>query len=212
MATFYGGLGGSTYMNTNTEYTLGSTTTHVSNSVAYVDTVNGYAIDTSNAPNRAPSTADVLAEVAKVVPSPNPNTYYPVYVDTGRGSAGYCAWHSFGTANGVGVPFAFFFNLDGDAGCDPQDTQTGHSQGVAALGNVSGHELSEMVTDTQLTAWYDSQGYENSDKCAWTFSGTVTLSNGSSWKIQGNWSNAAYNANTGYTKGGCVETYATPFT
>ena len=28
---------------------------------------------------------------------------------------------------------AVYFNLDGDAGCDPQDTSTGHSEGLAAL-------------------------------------------------------------------------------
>ena len=27
------------------------------------------------------------------------------------------------------VANAFYWNLDGDSGCDPQDTQTGHSQG-----------------------------------------------------------------------------------
>ena len=64
----------------------------------------------------------------------------------------------------------FFFKLDGDAGCDPQDTQTTHSQGLAALANVSAHELSEARTDPATPgAWYDSQGQENGDKCAWTF-------------------------------------------
>lgn len=199
MGTFYGGVGGSGYMNTNTEYTNGSGA-NVSNSVSYGTAL----IDNSAAPSRAPSTSTVLAEVAKMVPNPSPNAYYPVYIDQPRGSAGYCAWHSFGSANGVGVPFGFFFNLDNDAGCDPQDS-TNKPLGVAALANVSGHELSEMVTDTQLNAWYDSQGYENSDKCAWTFSGTVSFG-GTSWKIQGNWSNAAYLANSGYTKGGCIQT------
>jgi hypothetical protein len=97
------------------------------------------------------------------------------------------------------VQFAFFYNLDGDAGCDPQDTSGEHSQGVVALGNVSGHEISEMLTDPQLNAWYDANGSENADKCAWTF-GTPLLSfrNGTQWKIQGNWSNAAFTASSGY--------------
>ena len=43
------------------------------------------------------------------------------------------------------------------------------------------------------------------DKCAWTFSGTVTLG-GEQWKIQGNWSNAANNAHSGYDKAGCIQT------
>src|SRR5262249_20330830 len=80
----------------------------------------------------------------------------------------------------------------------------GHSQGLSALANVSGHELSEMLTDPQLNAWYDQQGEENSDKCAWTFNGNVTIG-GQQWKIQGNWSNAAANANTGYAYRGCIK-------
>ena len=52
-----------------------------------------------------------------------------------------------------------------------------------------------MLTDPQLNAWYDQKGDENADKCAWTFNGLVTIG-GQSWKIQGNWSNAAANAHT----------------
>ena len=75
------------------------------------------------------------------------------------------------------------------------------------LANVSGHEFSEMMTDPQLNAWYDSQGSENSDKCTWTFgSSSVTFKNGTKWKIQGNWSNAAAGSNSGYAKGGCIQT------
>jgi hypothetical protein len=71
---------------------------------------------------------------------------------------------------------------------------------LAALANVSGHELSEALTDPRLNAWYDASGAENSDKCAWAFGPTLlTFSNQSKWKIQGNWSNAAFNStNRGY--------------
>jgi len=41
---------------------------------------------------------------------------------------------------------------------------------VAALANVSAHELSEAMTDPASPgAWYDSSDQENGDKCAWTF-------------------------------------------
>ena len=133
------------------------------------------------------------------VANPVTNGYSAVYVDTPRGHAGSCAWHSWGQCNGVNVQFAFFFNLDGDAGCDPQDTTTSHSQGLAALANVSGHELSEARTDPRGDGWFDSGGAENGDKCAWSFGAPlVSFSNGTQWKIQGEWSNAAYTANTGY--------------
>jgi len=119
--------------------------------------------------------------------------------------------HSAGTcSNGVTVQFAFFYNLDNDPGCDPEDTSGLHSRGLSALANVSGHELSEALTDPHLNAWYDANGQENSDKCAWTF-GTPLLkfSNRSQWKVQGNWSNAAYNSKSGYPNSagqlGCID-------
>jgi hypothetical protein len=109
------------------------------------------------------------------------------------------------------VQFAFFWKLDGDPGCDPQSSVAGESQGLAALANVSGHELSEARTDPASPgAWYDSSGQENGDKCAWTFNvPSVTFSNGSKWKIQGEWSNAAFTAGTGYPNSsgqkGCLD-------
>jgi hypothetical protein len=196
--TFYAGVGGSPYLGTTTEYT--GTNGQVGNAVSYF----GHVIDTTAAPKRAPKTSAIQAEVAKMITNPVANGYYPVYVDTKRGHAGYCAWHSYGTVQGVPVQFAFFFNLDGDPGCDPQDTSGLHSQGLAALANVSGHELSETVTDPRNGGWWDSSGAENADKCAWTFNGLESFG-GSHWLIQGNWSNNAYdNGQTGYTRGGCI--------
>ncbi|MBV9890331.1 MAG: hypothetical protein JO090_05525 [Rhizobacter sp.] len=192
---FYGGHGGSNYAKTSDEYTgsngqVTAQTTHL-----------GHVVDLSTASGGS-STSVILAEVCKMVSSPDSqgNGYYAVYSDVKRGGAQYCAWHSAGTCHGIQVQFAFFFNLDGDSGCNPQDTSGLHSEGLAALANVSAHELSEARTDPASPgAWYDSQGAENGDKCAWTFgSPLVTFNNGSQWKLQGEWSNAAYNAGTGY--------------
>jgi hypothetical protein len=198
----YSGVGGTPYAHTNFEYTDGSGNVNTTNISKGSD-----VIDSSATPSGAPSTSAVLQEVAKVTNNhPVANAYYPVYSDQPRGNAGYCAWHSSGTINGIQVQFGFFFNLDGDPGCDPgAPGSLGHSQGLSALANVSGHELSEMLTDPQLNAWYDQRGSENSDKCAWTFSGTVAIG-GQNWKIQGNWSNAAANTNSGYANGGCIQT------
>jgi len=199
LGSFYSGVGGSSYIGTNTEYT--GSNGAISRDVSY----GGSVVDTSAAPSRAPSTSAILNAVARNISNPVANGYYPVYTDTRRGSAGYCAWHSWGTIGGVAVQFAFFFNLDGDSGCDPGDPATTHSQGLEALANVTGHELSEAITDPHLNAWYDNGGAENSDKCAWTFHAPVVLGS-SSWKVQGNWSNAAYNNNkSGYALGGCID-------
>jgi hypothetical protein len=205
MDTWYMGFNASRYAATSDEYT--GTNGQVTQGLSY----GGHVVD-STASTGGGSTSAILAEVCKVIKSPDPsgNGYYAVYTDTPRGNAQYCAWHSAGTCNNVPVQIAYFFKLDGDPGCDPQDTSGLHSQGLAAIANVSGHELSEARTDPASPgAWYDGQGYENGDKCAWTFNvPLVTFSDGNKWKIQGEWSNAAYTAGTGYTNSsgqkGCV--------
>jgi hypothetical protein len=204
LGSFYSNVGASSYMSTNQANKGGPT---VSTTVKYDGFLNDF---TSAAPRRAPKTSEILAEVQKMVSAgkivPATNGYYPVYVDTKRGGAGYCAWHSWGTvitpANvAVDIQFGFFFNLDGDSGCDPQDTS--RPQGIAALANVTGHELSEVATDPRGNAWFDRQGSENADKCAWTFSGLINLGGGGSWKVQSNFANAAYDLPTG-TPRGCI--------
>jgi len=193
--SFYTGFSNSNYAKTSDEYT-GS-----NGQVGPIVNHGGHVIDTTASASGG-NTSTILAEVCKVITNPDPsgNGYDAVYTDKPRGNAGYCAWHSVGTCGGVRVQFAYFFKLDGDAGCDPQDGSGQHSQGLAAIANVSGHELSEARSDpANPGAWYDSQGEENGDKCAWTFGAPlVTFSNGSQWKIQGEWSNAAYTAGTGY--------------
>jgi len=205
LQTFYGGLGGSTYEFTTTEYNDASG--HVGSAVTYAT-----HLDLSSPPHKVGNrTSPILNEVCSQATNLMTDGFYPVYVATPRGHAGFCAWHSAGMCpNGVTVQFAFFFNHDGDPGCDPQDTSGQHSQGLAALANVSGHELSEALTDPHLNAWFDSSGAENADKCAWSF-GTPLLSfpNGSEWKIQGNWSNRAFDTGTGYPNRsgqiGCID-------
>jgi len=206
MDTWYAGFGDSNYAKTSDEYTGSNGQVTPATSALY------HILDTS-ASTSGSNTSAILAEVCKVVTNPDPsgNGYYAVYADTPRGNVSYCAYHSYGTCGGTRVQFAYFFKLDGDAGCDPQDTSGQHSQGLAAIANVSGHELSEARTDpANPAAWYDASGSENGDKCAWTFNvPLVTFSNGTQWKIQGEWSNNAYNTATGYPnssgQSGCLD-------
>jgi hypothetical protein len=211
LATLYGGLTLSNgYAHTNAEYYDTVNGTHaVSPGMAYSQRI----MDPSQAVTGDPTTQQIVDEVLRATGGNIvPGGYYPVYVDSKRGNVGYCAWHSYGTTADGKTEFqiGFFFNLDNDSGCSPQDTASGHSEGVAALANVTGHEYSEMVTDPQLGAWWDQQGNENADKCAWTFGSQLLSIGGENWKIQGNWSNAAFNANRGYGTGrkkvvGCID-------
>jgi hypothetical protein len=156
----------------------------------------GHVMDSSAAPTRALTAATAVAEACKMTNNnPDPAGIYFIYTSTTAGHVSYCAWHASGTcSNGTTAYVAYMPNVDGQAGCDPQDTYgTGHSQGLGAVVNVTSHELMEAITDPDTVgtgSWYDSAGAEIGDKCAWQFTGPVTLTNGSTWKLQMEWSNA----------------------
>jgi hypothetical protein len=171
----------------------------------------GHVMDGSAAPSKALNTNTAVAEACKIVnDNPDPSAVYFIYTSTGAGHVSYCAWHSWGTcSNGAPIQVAYMPNNDGIAGCDPQDTTTGHSEGLASLVNVTSHELSEATTDPRGGGWFDASGNENGDKCAWSFNNIVKLSNHSQWKLQMEWSNAAFTAGTGYNnlsgQPGCLQ-------
>jgi hypothetical protein len=205
--TFFSGFGGSHYAADSSEY-AGS-----NGQVTSASTYLGHVFDTTTAPKRALSTNSAVAEGCKITNnSTDPGALYLIYTSTGAGHVNYCAWHTWGTcSNGALIQVAYMPNITGITGCDPGDTVTGHSEGLAALANVTAHELSETITDARGNAWYDSSGNENGDKCAWSFpSGTqpVVLADGTGWVLQGEWSNNAFDRNTGYpnrsAQNGCL--------
>jgi hypothetical protein len=202
--TWFGGLGGTSFASRSDEYTDGSS------NVTAASSCLGHTFDSTAAPRRALQVSDAVAEACKITNNnPVPNAVYFIYTSTSAGHVSYCAWHSYGTcSNGAGVQVAYMPNLDGIAGCDPQDTTTGHSEGLAALVNVTSHEWSEARTDPQLNAWYDGGGQENGDKCAWSFHNDVSVG-GAQWKVQMEWSNAAYTGGTGFAntsgQNGCIQ-------
>lgn len=229
---WYNNLASSTYKNTVSEYT--SLNPFLKSSL----------LDSTATTINSSNPGAVIAEVCKVVGATNidPKGYYPVYTDLKRGSAHYCAYHTAGSCDGVHTfQFAFFFSLDDDPGCNPQSSfappagSSGsqkpglisgaassyqQSQGLAALANVTAHELAETVTDgiemsiyrfLYAGGYYDIAGNEIGDKCAWTFGpsktgaapGTVILG-AYDWKFQGEWSNKAQTTGIGgyATQGG----------
>jgi hypothetical protein len=189
MDAFFSGFGGSRFAATSSEY-IGS-----NGQVTTASTYAGHMLDLSRSPTRSIRVSAAVAEVCTLTNNqPDPKGVYFLFTSTGAGHVNFCAWHSWGNcSNGAPLQVAYMPNIDGIAGCDPQDTfGTGHSQGLAALANVTSHELSEAITDPRGAGWFDSSGQENGDKCAWSFAAPVTLSNGSVWKLQMEWSNAAY--------------------
>lgn len=66
-----------------------------------------------------------------------------------------------------------------------QATSPNGNPGVDAMASVTAHELVEAVTDPDpASGWVDANGYENADKCAWTFGQTqYTAPNGSFYNM-----------------------------
>jgi hypothetical protein len=152
--------------------------------------------DTSNPPSHNPSVYAIANEACKVITqngeAPDTNGIYFVYTSTFPKGTNFCAWHSYGICNGVTIQIAYMPNTTGIAGCDPGNLYNcnSYSQGTRSLANVTSHEFMEAITDATISAWYDSSGAENGDKCAWKFSKCVTLTN-SSWQLQQEWSNTS---------------------
>jgi len=193
---FFTGFGFSQYAGNTTEY-YGSPSGSLYGASHYL----GHVIDTSSPPTTALTVGGAIGEACRIAGNhPDPNALYLIYTSNGPGAGiSYCAWHSWGNcSNGAPLQVAYMPNIDGLAGCDPQDRWTTHSQGLAALANVSAHELSEAITDPRGSGWYDSGFNENGDKCVWSFHNVVWLANGFQWKLQMEWSNRAFDGLSGF--------------
>jgi hypothetical protein len=161
--------------------------------------------DTVSATSVCLSDSQIQAEVAKMVPNPDPQTVYFVFTGKGAGScysgsscafSYYCAYHSSFSANGktylyANQPYADTVPSACDAGYHPNASQ---SIDADATINVTSHEHRESINDPFGDAWYDRRGYEGSDKCAWNFGsisgGYNQAINGSHYALQQEWSNA----------------------
>jgi hypothetical protein len=123
--------------------------------------------------------------------------FFPPGLGSCLGSAGcaftdYCAYHS-STGSLIYANQPFVENVGGcDAGHHPNSLP-----GDAVL-NVVSHEHNESITDEFGNAWYDLLGYEDGDKCAWSWgsptgSGSTAYNqtiNGHHYMLQLEYSNA----------------------
>jgi hypothetical protein len=114
----------------------------------------------------------------------------------------YCGWHNHATISGADIKYAFIGNPSSQcpSSCGVESLSPNGNGGADAMANSLIHELDEAVTDPDLNAWYDNRGYENADKCAWTYGTTYVAANGATanmklgardFLIQRNWVNAA---------------------
>jgi hypothetical protein len=203
LTNFAQSVGGSPYFNINTTYYNGSGT-HVSNAVSYAGaTSDGYSQGTSL------SDAQIQAVVSSAIttnklPKDTNAVYFVLTSADVTANSGfctqYCGWHTHGTIAGSDIKYSFVGNPDRcPSSCAAQTTSPNGNAGADGMASIIAHELEEAVTDPDLNAWYDRRGYENADKCVWTFGTESTAPNGSkynmtlggmSYLIQRNWVNA----------------------
>ena len=118
----------------------------------------------------------------------------------------WCAYHSWLSSGSGTTLYAIHPFVAGDQSCDTGQSPN-HTSADPTLNLVS-HEHNEMITDPIGNGWYDQDGNENGDKCAWTW-GTLfgavdsaynQVIAGTPYLLQQEWSNQ---------DGGCVTTFGT---
>jgi hypothetical protein len=206
ISSFLGSVGGSPYFNINTTY-YDAAKTKVQNSVTFAaSTTDNYSQGVSNLSDTAIKTIVANALSSGRLPT-DPDGVYFVLTSSDVSKSGfltsYCGWHSYATIGSANVKYAFVGDPSGPnvSSCAAQTTSSPNGDiGADAMVSVVAHELEEAVTDPNLNAWYDNRGYENADKCAWTFGTTYIATNGSKanmnlagrdYLIQRNWVNAS---------------------
>ncbi|HZT60159.1 MAG TPA: hypothetical protein VFA21_16245 [Pyrinomonadaceae bacterium] len=172
--------GGSSYFQINTTYS------GVSGNVNF----GGETTDTGSQGTRL-SDSKVLAVVNTALtnaklPYDSNGVYFVLTSSNISESSGfcsrYCGWHTAGTAAGHHVRYSFVGNANRClSACAAQTTSPNSNAGVDGMVSVVAHELEEATTDPDLNAWYDSNGSENADKCAWTFGSHQTQLASGAW-------------------------------
>ncbi|HET6763013.1 MAG TPA: hypothetical protein VFH27_05055 [Longimicrobiaceae bacterium] len=207
---FLNHIGGSPYYNINSTYTNGAGTPIV-NSVSYTQFWANNSYNVPSGKTRV-SDANMVALLQYAFNNGkltyDPNTLYAIFtqgtVNLGGGfGTQYCAYHTHGTVTVGGVSKTVLYAAMPDdyakaSACSAGYASPNGDPHADAEVSTLVHEIEETTTDMMGNAWYDSAGYENADKCAWTFGTTFTTPNGGvanvtlgtkSFLIQRNWLN-----------------------
>jgi hypothetical protein len=149
-----------------------------------------------------------LPNVQVVVATPQ------MFNEAGFNAGNYCAWHDYTTPvayPGVTTGISFTnmpYVLNAGGGCGQDFVNPAPAGDVDGVTIVLGHEIAETLTDpgaeeqagqVQYGAWFDFQGWENGDKCAWVGDGlaipgspfNMVGSDGRTYPVQALWSNQA---------------------
>jgi hypothetical protein len=198
------GLSGSPYYNINTTYADGANRP-VPNQIVLGPQVNdAYSQGSKNLSDGQIASIVSNAITTGKLPKDAAGVYFVLTsVDVSKSGflSSYCGWHTHGAIAGADIKYAFVGNPGINPACSMQTSLSPNGNvGADAMASIIAHELEESTSDPDLNAWYDRRGYENADKCAWTFGTTYTVPNGSKanmalggrqYLIQRNWVNAS---------------------
>lgn len=203
LTDFMNNIDGSPYFNINTTYYDGANKA-VQNKVTYVSAINdNYSQGTALTDTQIRNVVS-NAITSNALPKDTNGVYFVLTSADVNATSGfctqYCGWHTHATIGGSDVKYSFVGNPDRcPSACEAQTTGPNGNAGADGMASIIAHELEEAATDPDLNAWYDRRGYENADKCAWTFGTTSTLASGAKYNvvlgqrnflIQQNWLNA----------------------
>lgn len=220
--SFLQDVGNTPFYNINTQY---GSPAGPSMALLNSSTLAGSYVDTTAYPHAGTTTdplfnLDIRDAVNRAIGAngwaPTVNTAFFVFtgyniqscLDTTRTNctfSTYCAYHTYFNSN---AGTAIYLNIpDLPSACYAGESPNNDPAADAAI-NLASHEQAEAITDPLLNAWYDSNGEENGDKCAWNFGPALgggtgyqyneMLNNRGRFYLQEEWSNAT---------GSCVQTY-----
>lgn len=166
-------IGGSAHFQINSTYNISGWV--VTGNVTYGGqaTISGYPQGTSLTDTEVKTVVNNAITSGKV-PYNAAGVYFVLTSSDVSESSGfctqYCGWHTAATPSAGHIRYSFVGNAARCiSSCAAQSSSPNGNAGVDGMISVMTHELEEATTDPDLNAWYDSQGAENADKCAWTF-------------------------------------------
>jgi len=194
------GMGASPYFRITTTY--GDTTGNASGNLGEVASIrNNY----SRGKNLADADVRTIVTnaIGEGIPRDSNGIYFVLTSSDVAESSGfcklYCGWHNHTNLDGTDIKYAFVGNpARCPYACEAQSLSPNGDSGADAMVSIMAHEAVETVTDPDLNAWYDSQGNEVADKCAWKFGPYKTLAGHGAynetfgtynWLLQMQWEN-----------------------
>jgi hypothetical protein len=133
--------------------------------------------------------------------------------EIGQASGVYCAYHS-SITDQTGHTFIYAnmpLEVLRSVGCNDQSTPSPNNNHAAdAMVGFTSHEANEAITDPFGSSWYDDQGFEVGDKCAYNYGAPQGTHNGASYNqaigsdfyyTQQEWSNNDINT----PNAGCIQ-------